>query len=125
MRIPNSWEKLTITPENNSVENNTQSVSYKQILPSLWKVEATQSLKDALVVFNNAYDEQWITQGVASEHYRCNGYANCFKIQEDQTSFYIFYWPEWLNITGWGITLLSVLVFGIILCSRSKRKAAP
>jgi len=120
VQIPNSWVNFYINLENNYFSiNNRIALNFIRILPSLWKINLKTDSNKQIILFNEGFDKQWgIYDGFwglllgkeAGFHYKCNGYANCFEIIPFSSSYYIFYWPEKLNILGWGITL-SVLLF--------------
>ncbi|GAB4219424.1 MAG: hypothetical protein Fur009_5570 [Candidatus Microgenomates bacterium] len=123
VQIPNIWTNLSIGPENNSfIINQTSNVKFAMILPSLWKINIDSSdRKKQVILFNEGYDKQWgiyasffdllIGKKAIGNHYKCNAYANCFEISSQNSQFYIFYWPEKLNVLGWVLTLL-IILFG-------------
>ncbi|KKP65763.1 MAG: hypothetical protein UR63_C0044G0004 [Candidatus Roizmanbacteria bacterium GW2011_GWC2_35_12] len=116
---PSSWNEMSLTSENfgtNYQQISEDNVSYKKILPSLWKVKANfPQPGDYLLFFNQGYDRQWrLSNG--QEPLKCDGYANCFAIHYDGQSnpkkeFYIFYTPETLYLLGWILTLFNLAVF--------------
>jgi len=127
IELPNRWRNMSLyqvaavlpftLPTNSSSE---------RILPSLWKVTIGQVPMNNVMMFkfNQAYDRQWniysslsdvITgQTYPGEHVKCDGYANCFILENPSQVFYIFYDPEKLNFLGWGITLTSILILFIV-----------
>ena len=121
IQIPNSWIDLSIKPENNFYSNNLIndiSISYKKILPSLYKVESNISLEDFYLLFNEGYDRQWgiynsffdlVSGKKAGNNIKCNSYANCFNITSKGHKYYIFYAPEKLYLFGWVTTFFSLL----------------
>ena len=123
VQIPNIWTNLSIGPENNSFSTNqTSNVKFTKILPSLWKVNInSSSLEGQILLFNEGYDKQWgiyasffdllVGKDASINHLKCNGYANCFEINPTNTQYYVFYWPEKLNVLGWVLTLL-IIFFG-------------
>ena len=118
VQIPNSWINLSIEPESYLYSSNNQdSISYQQMLPSLWKINSNESLSNQILNFNEGYDNQWgIYDGLfnlligkkAGINYKCNNYANCFKINTNSSQYYVFYSPEKLYFLGWLFTLLAI-----------------
>lgn len=134
IELPTSWQSLKVidgNPQQNYPVAQIQSVS--KILPSLYKVSLKDALKkeNYLVRLNSAYDQQWGIYNSLSEVFlgksrevvqaRCDGFANCFVINGSnitQKTFYIFFWPERLNILGWMTTFVTILIL-IIWTARS------
>lgn len=96
----------------------------RKIWPSLWQVKLTKpstAEQPFLLTFNQGFDSQWVLlhnwQPVTANHVKINGWANGWIIPPttipESGSYYLFYWPELLNLAGWVITL-SVLV--VLLC---------
>ena len=91
----------------------------RRILPSLWIASVMSELENnqhVLLKFNEQYDKQWILIGAqVGEHFRCDGYANCYLIDGhslDETALYIIYWPEILSLIG---LLATIFTIGTIL----------
>lgn len=124
MSLPNMWYNLSISSSEDRIEENNTDIQITSttILPSLWKVELSPMGK-GMIVFNEAYDSQWnlyanredilFGKKLSAAHYKCNGYANCFDLSLPLNSFYIFYWPEKLNLLGWIVTFF-VAVFALL-----------
>ena len=118
--LPNSWYSIAIKEIKNTGENTSASVQYSNILPSLWKIH-TQG--NGVIKFNESYDKQWGIYGSLSDiilgkelpnkHVRCDDYFNCFTLEKGEAAQYIFYWPEKLNVLGWGVTALFALLFSL------------
>ena len=120
VQIPNTWINLSIGPENNLYSiNQTDNIQFKKILPSFWKINMdSSSMENKILLFNEGYDKQWgmydsfidllIGKKAIGNHYKCNGYANCFEVRLPSSQFYIFYWPEKLYVLGWVLTLLTI-----------------
>lgn len=123
--LPNTWRWLELKPAKNSELNyqTPNNTSFHRILPSLWKVELAANNDQYLMKFNEAYDKQWhlyanftdliLGKKASADHFRCDGYANCFDVssQTKSKSFYIFYEPEKLSFLGWLITFLTIVFF--------------
>lgn len=111
--IPSSWYFAKIVPNDYKADlySVPDSYSYQEILPSFWKIDlgVVSSGKKQLLKFNEAYDKQWIMLGASSKNYRCDGYANCFEIDNySGNTIYLLYWPELLFWIG-GIISLGLL----------------
>lgn len=129
VEYPASWYNLTLTPENTEkIYSNFATVSYKQLLPSLWKVEINNTDSKNLFIFNEGYDKQWgiydnllglIFGKSLTKNVRCDGYANCFEISSP--SFYVLYWPERLYFFGWFLTVLAI-IFSLKFLSKDPLK---
>jgi len=108
IELPTDWQNLqVISNQSRQTFDVPLDVRYNRILPSLWKVDMVgEEGQKYLLKFNNGFDTQWIMSGSAT-HVRCNGLANCFEVQgkEGKHTYYIFYWPEVLNLLGWLITI--------------------
>lgn len=123
IQIPNIWTNLSIGPENNSFSiNQASNIKFAKILPSLWKINIDSALlENQILLFNEGYDKQWgiyanffnllIGKEASANHFKCNSYSNCFEIGSANSQYYVFYWPEKLNILGWIVTLLSLATF--------------
>lgn len=123
--LPNIWSKLVITPDEGRIEySQPMNYDFKSILPSLWKIVIPPHKDNQLLKFNEGYDTQWgIYEGLKgllfgkelNVHNKCDGYANCFEIQPQQTdkTYYIFYWPEKLSLFGWIVTFF-VAIFALL-----------
>lgn len=137
IELPNTWQNLAIRKTGNSGDYVLpQGVEYKQILPSLWRIDfqSIQGEKPALLVFNEAYDQQWQlhknilglllgTQNEGLLHLKFNGYANAWEINNSEgQSFYVFYAPEKLSWLGWVLTLVTIAAGFIVLRFWSLRK---
>ena len=117
VEYPASWYYLTLTPINTEkTYSNSANIIYKQLLPSLWKVEIDNADSENLLIFNEGYDKQWgiydslfdlIFGKSKTKNIRCDGYANCFAVSSP--SFYVFYWPERLYLFGWLLTILTII----------------
>lgn len=114
---PSSWNNMYFSPNNankNYQQISDSNVSYKKILPSLWKIDVNFSQPgDYLLLFNQGFDQQWRLNN--QKPLKCDGYANCFIINYDglsnpQKELYIFYTPEILYLLGWMVTLFSLAV---------------
>lgn len=123
--LPTNWIDMTISGDNKEeVFKSPENYQYWQILPSLWKTTVGFPQKgEYMMLFNEGFDMQWKLYpnlfGVVFGFFggetpsRCDGYANCFVINQQDAStktFYIFYTPERLSILGWGITILALFV---------------
>lgn len=123
VQVPNIWSNLSIGPQNNYFSiDPIGELKFKNILPSLWKVDIEHtSEENQILLFNEGFDKQWgiyrnafdllVGKEASISHLKCNGYANCFKIDPANTQYYVFYWPEKLNFLGWVLTLL-IIFFG-------------
>ncbi len=127
VQVPNIWANLSIGPKNNYFSiGQTGELKFKNILPSLWKVDIEHtSEENQILLFNEGFDKQWgiykdyvdllIGKEASINHFMCNGYANCFEIASTNTQYYVFYWPEKLNVLGWLLTLLIIFLGKIIV----------
>lgn len=131
VEYPSLWYGMTLTPAGSQTIYNqpTASYSYKQILPSLWRLDGSPD--KGLLRFNEGYDAQWgiydslwnVVFGKSlAWSIRCDGFANCFELdtKNNPKILYVFYWPERLSVIGWSITFLIVIV---CLISTLRRKA--
>lgn len=122
--LPTQWSDLAITDDLvDSYFSTPKSFEFKQFLPSLWKVGIDNSLKGkTMLFFNEGFDTKWRAYdsiwgvlfgfGNQYEPKRCDGYANCFLINQSKAqTFYLFYTPERLNFLGWVLTLLGAVLF--------------
>lgn len=112
IELPNYWINSYIQPSNyRAIQFTTPNPpSFKRILPSLWEVKTNTSTGGkSSFLFNEQYDKQWIVVGVKTlSHDRCDGYANCYllDIPKDNSTFYLFYYPELFSWIGFAVTLL-------------------
>lgn len=126
--VPGIWYNLKFVPDSVKTVSSTDTgniTAYEQILPSLWKVKLENIQNTELLIFNEGFDAQWgvyssgidlfFGREIEQEHYKCNGFANCFRINPaEQSEYFIFYWPERLNFLGWLVTfgtLLAVILW--------------
>ena len=115
IELPNYWSDSRIRPaiyKTEKFETQGQSISSKQILPSLWQVETNTQEGEFMVFFNEQYDNQWMIFGVPTLlHARCDGYANCYKIKAYSgfSTFYLFYIPEALSLIGFSISIMTIM----------------
>lgn len=131
--LPGFWSEIKIANKQLSPEFIIpKSYQFKQILPSLWQVDSNEFSSNHLLLFNEAYDQDWklydsildliFGQVIAAEHFRCQKFSNCYVLPELKTNtLYLFYAPEKLNFLGWIVTLLSILVFGKILVNNKRQ----
>ena len=120
MPLPNRWYSMAIEEIKNTEENTGASVQYSHILPSLWKIQVQGN---GVIKFNESYDKQWgvyanmkdiiLGKELPNKHVRCDDYFNCFTLEKGEAARYIFYWPEKLNLLGWGVTILTALLFSL------------
>lgn len=118
IQIPNLWNTLSIEPKGNSYSMESPGdIEYRRILPSLWKINMSESFHGKILFFNEGYDKQWgiynnlfnlLIGKKSGDHYKCDNYASCFKIDSDRRQFYVFYDPERLNFLGWVLTFLVI-----------------
>lgn len=128
VELPNYWPSLKIVPTKKSETEFAvpNGLKYSSILPSLKQisVQASSNNQASLLKLNEGYDKQWgvydslvsalLNKKIKTEHYKCDGYANCFVISgetlENHSSLYLYYWPETLNLLGWILTALGVTI---------------
>lgn len=121
--LPVSWKNLRIeTGQPEQSFFSPSSFHASSLLPSLWKVEGQGIANKTLLLFNEGYDTQWrvydgifgVLFGIGTSHTpsRCDGYANCFVLEDKNAveTLYIVYTPERLNVLGWGITILGLIL---------------
>jgi len=127
VELPTQWEDLSIeTPESAENYDVPEHYSFKQILPSLWRVEIPAGTSgNYLLNFNEAYDKQWVgysslwgvffNLGKTYEPMVCNTFANCYRVEktneEKPQTIYLLYTPERLNLLGWFLTFLAIELF--------------
>lgn len=123
VELPNYWANYVIRPANYATEkfdSPNQLVSYKKLLPSVWKIK-TKGSGETMLLFNEQYDKQWVVVGAQTLlHARCDGYVNCYKIKlpGGDSQFYLFYIPEALNALGLVITIATILLGYLYYCRR-------
>ncbi|RJP46620.1 MAG: hypothetical protein C4584_01450 [Armatimonadetes bacterium] len=132
--LPESWFDMKMSFGKEDLRfNKPEDYSYKQIFPSLWKVEikGVQSNR-YLMFFNEGYDREWRVYdsvwgvifgiGKSWESIKCDGYANCFMINSEvkNKELYVFYTPERLSVIGWILTFGTILGFGWKFVGRNK-----
>jgi hypothetical protein len=128
MEFPDAWQNLMLVPaDNRIIYNGGEKYSFRELLPSLWRVDMITSGK-SLLKLNNGYDTGWkaytsvwgLITGLnpVEVHQKCDGVANCFEIPGSGVeTVYLFYTPERLSFLGWVLT-----VTGIILALKSRAR---
>jgi hypothetical protein len=128
--MPASWYAFSITPtEQPESYVRPATLSYRQILPSLWNITASGE-GEALLKLNVGYDTQWHAYRSLTDmllgihplpHNTCDGYANCFTatLRSIGQTYWVFYIPETLSFLGWAATI-AVFVFSARFFARSR-----
>lgn len=131
--LPSAWKDLTLVSDGQEEQFQVPSdFEFERLLPSLVHVSIDASEDGAyLLFFNEGYDAQWRAYesflgalsgfGTSYESIKCQGYANCFKIQNKEgkaKKLYILYTPERLAMLGWILTLLTIIGGGVIFTRR-------
>lgn len=150
MELPTSWENLRIdsTHANNTKFNeNVKVSSIIPILPSFWQInlqslDSSPSTQDTFLHFSQAYDDQWELYRtdnpllailgfgkVARDHVRVNGLTNGWIFptshnEAETITYFALYTPERLAITGWIITLTTMVSLMIYTFVEIKLKRA-
>lgn len=86
---------------------NVPASSVKQIFPTLYKVTPAKGAK--VIVFSQAYDNDWIMSGGA-KHVIVNNWENGWVIDGKEKVYYIFFWPELLEYIGFGLMVGAFLL---------------
>lgn len=119
--LPKSYFDMAFVTANPQLTfSQTEVLSFKRILPSLWQVQVSTTsddVKDTLLAFNQEFDTQWKLLGVnIKEHVMVNGTSNGWIIEANHfnkngpTVLYVFYYPELYALAGFVLTLALVFI---------------
>lgn len=124
--VPVSMDWLSSIHEGEvaSTENDAKILSVNKINPVLYELRASG---DGLVVLNQAYESGWLAFSIQDfkifSHIKFDGWANGFFVDGEDSTIYIFYWPQLLE---WGGLVLLPLTFGLLLLkSRNSPRLLP
>lgn len=144
LQIPTHWQNLALKLAAATTDFTMATVDEKPtFLPSLWQLKIEPALNSAtnqplLLHFSQGYDDKWQIYQTSSpilallgfgrikaEHVKINGLTNgwIFSPPETSTNYYVFYTPERLAISGWLLTI-ATMIFLLVRCFRKPKLTA-
>jgi len=111
--LPISWLSSWRLIPNTQVEyqNNLTVESVSKYGTFIYKVKTKG---EGILALSQSYDKGWvaISQAKVLSHYELNSWANAWEVSS--STIYLFYWPQLLQIAGFGLlvlVLLKILIF--------------
>lgn len=82
--------------------------------PVWYSIEVADS-DEKLLTLSQSYDAGWLAFSdnrfwQPLPHYKYNGWANAWQIEETDTVITVIFWPQLLSFTGFGLALITVIL---------------